>query len=217
MDLEQARYNMIESQIRTWEVLDQRVLDTLFAVKREEYVPNKYRPLAFVDMEIPLGHGEVMLAPKLEARMLQELTLKGSDRVLEVGTGSGYMTALLAALAGHVYSVELHAELSESADAKLTERGVRNVTLETGDAGRGWSRHAPYDAIVLTGSVPLLPKAFEAQLKLQGRLLAVVGTPPVMTARLVTSVSEGVYNEVGLFETCIAQLRNVPQPERFVF
>ena len=217
MDLEQARYNMIESQIRTWEVLDQRVLDTLFAVKREEYVPNKYRPLAFVDMEIPLGHGEVMLAPKLEARMLQELTLKGSDRVLEVGTGSGYMTALLAALAGHVYSVELHAELSESADAKLTERGVRNVTLETGDAGRGWSRHAPYDAIVLTGSVPLLPKAFEAQLKPQGRLLAVVGTPPVMTARLVTSVSEGVYNEVGLFETCMAPLRNVPQPERFVF
>ncbi len=217
MDLEQARSNMVESQIRTWEVLDQRVLDALFAVRREEYVPNKYRPLAFVDMEIPLGHGEVMLAPKLEARMLQELTLKGSDRVLEVGTGSGYMTALLAALAGHVYSVELHAELSESADAKLTEHRVRNVTLETGDAGRGWSRHAPYDAIVLTGSVPLLPKAFQAQLKSQGRLLAVVGTPPVMTARLVTSVSDGVYNEVGLFETCIAPLRNVPQPERFVF
>jgi protein-L-isoaspartate(D-aspartate) O-methyltransferase len=217
MDPEQARSNMVESQIRTWEVLDQRVLDALFAVKREEYVPSKYRPLAFVDMEIPLAHGEVMLAPKLEARMLQELTLRSSDRVLEVGTGSGYMTALLAALAGHVYSVELHADLSESARAKLSDQSVRNVTLEIGNAGQGWSRHAPYDAIVLTGSVPLLPRAFEAQLKPQGRLLAVVGTQPVMTARLATSVSEGVYNEVGLFETCIAPLRNVPQPERFVF
>jgi len=217
MDLERARANMVESQIRTWEVLDQRVLDTLFVVKREQYVPNKYRPLAFADMEIPLSHGEVMLAPKLEARMLQELTLSARDRVLEVGTGSGYMTALLAALAGHVYSVELQAELAESAQAKLTEHKVRNVTLETGDAGRGWLRHAPYDAIVLTGSVPLLPKGLERQLKPQGRLLAVVGTPPVMTARLVTSVSEGVYNEVGLFETCIAPLRHVPQPERFVF
>jgi protein-L-isoaspartate(D-aspartate) O-methyltransferase len=217
MDLEQARYNMVESQIRTWEVLDQRVLDTLSAVKREEYVPVKYRPLAFVDMEIPLGHGEVMLAPKLEARMLQELTLKDSDRVLEVGTGSGYLTALLAVLAGHVYSVEWHAALSESAGAKLADHHVRNVTLEVGDAGRGWARHAPYDAIVLTGSVPLPPQGLEAALKPRGRLLAVIGAPPVMTARLVTSVSEGVYNEVGLFETCIAPLRNVPQPERFVF
>ncbi len=217
MNLEQARSNMIESQIRTWEVLDQRVLDTVLAVKREEYVPEKYRPLAFVDMEIPLGHGEVMLAPKLEARMLQELTLKDSDRVLEVGTGSGHMTALLAALAGHVYSVELHADLSESARVKLADHGVRNVTLEVGDAGRGWPRHAPYDAIVLTGSVPLLPKELEAQLKAQGRLLAVVGEPPVMTARLVTRIADGVYNEIGLFETCIAPLRNVPQPERFVF
>jgi protein-L-isoaspartate(D-aspartate) O-methyltransferase len=217
MDLEQARYTMIESQIRTWEVLDQTVLDTLAAVKREEYVPNKYRPLAFVDMEIPLGHGEVMLAPKLEARMLQELTLKGSDRVLEVGTGSGYMTALLAALAGHVYSVELHADFTEAARAKLADHRVHNVTLETGDAGRGWALHAPYDVIVLTGSAPLLPKGFQAALKPHGRLLAVVGTPPVMTARVVTSVSDGIYNEVGLFETCITQLHNVPQPERFVF
>src|SRR4249920_1360584 len=137
MDLEQARYNMIESQIRTWEVLDQRVLDTLSAVKREEYVPEKYRPLAFVDMEIPLGQGEVMLAPKLEARMLQELTLKRTDRVVEVGRGGGYMTVLLAALAAHVYSIELHTELSEVAAGKLARFGVRNVTLEIGDAGRG--------------------------------------------------------------------------------
>jgi len=217
MNLEQARYNMIESQIRTWEVLDQTVLDTLFVVKREDYVPEKYRPLAFVDMEIPLGHGEVMLAPKLEARMLQELTLKKTDRVLEIGTGSGHMAALLAALAGHVFSVELHGDLSETAGAKLAGHGINNVTLEVGDAGRGWRRHAPYDVVVLTGSVPLLPADFAAQLKPGGRLLAVVGEPPVMTAQLVSWMGDGAWNEVGLFETCIAPLHNVPQPERFVF
>jgi protein-L-isoaspartate(D-aspartate) O-methyltransferase len=217
MDLERLRYNMVESQIRTWEVLDQQVLDTLFAVKREEYVPEKYRPLAFVDMEIPLGHGEVMLAPKLEARMLQELTLQPTDRVLEVGTGSGYMTALLAQRCAHVYSVELHADFSASAGAKLASHGVRNVTLEVGDAATGWSRHAPYDAIVLTGSVPLLPAQLKTQLRPGGRLLAVVGEEPVMTAMLITCVTEGAWNQTGLFETCIAPLRNAPQPERFVF
>jgi protein-L-isoaspartate(D-aspartate) O-methyltransferase len=217
MDIERARYNMIESQIRTWEVLDQRVLDTLSAVKREAFVPEQYRPLAFVDMEIPLGHGEVMLAPKLEARMLQELTLKTTDRVLEVGTGSGYMTALLASLAGHVYSVEVRPDFSAAAVGKLAAHGIINVTLEVGDAAQGWSRHAPYDAILLTGSVPVLPPRFRAQLRPGGRLLAVVGDPPVMTARLTTCVTEGAWNETGLFETCIAPLRNVPQPERFVF
>ncbi|HXV07335.1 MAG TPA: protein-L-isoaspartate O-methyltransferase [Burkholderiales bacterium] len=217
MDIERARTNMIESQIRTWEVLDQRVLDTLSAVKREEFVPERYRPLAFVDMEIPLAHGEVMLAPKLEARMLQELTLKESDRVLEVGTGSGYMTALLASLAGHVYSVELHPDLSATAAGKLAAHGIVNATLEVGDAAQGWSRHAPYDAILLTGSVPVLPPRLRAQLRPGGRLLAVVGDPPVMTARLITCVTDGAWNDTGLFETCIAPLRNVPQPERFVF
>jgi protein-L-isoaspartate(D-aspartate) O-methyltransferase len=217
MDVERLRYNMVESQIRTWEVLDQAVLDTLFAVKREEYVPAPYRALAFVDMEIPLGHGEVMLAPKLEARLLQELTVKPADRVLEVGTGSGYMAALLAHRAAHVYSVELHADLSAAAGARLATHGVRNVTLEVGDAATGWSRHAPYDAIVLTGSVPILPDQFKHQLRPGGRLLAVVGEPPVMTAILVTCVTEGAWNETGLFETCIAPLRNAPQPERFVF
>jgi len=218
MNLEQARFNMVESQIRTWEVLDQTVLDTLFKVKREEYVPEKYRPLAFVDMEIPLGHGEAMLAPKLEARMLQELTLKSTDRVLEIGTGSGHMTALLAALAGHVYSIELHADLSQAAASKLASHSVNNVTLEAGDAAQGWPRHGPYDVILLTGSVPLMPKQMRAQqLKAGGRLLAVIGEPPVMTAYLITTIADGEWNEIGLFETCIAPLRNVPQPERFVF
>lgn len=217
MDIERARYNMIESQIRTWEVLDQTVLDTLSALKREEFVPAQYRPLAFVDMEIPIGHGEVMLAPKLEARLLQELTLRKGDRVLEVGTGSGYVTALLAALSGHVYSVEIHPDLSAGAAARLAAHGIENVTLEVGDAAQGWKRHAPYDAILLTGSLPILPASWRDQLSPGGRLLAVVGDPPAMTARVVTRVTAGAYNEAGLFETCIAPLRNAPQPERFVF
>jgi protein-L-isoaspartate(D-aspartate) O-methyltransferase len=217
MDIERARFNMIESQIRTWEVLDQQVLDLLAVVKREEFVPDQYRPLAFVDMEIPLGHGEVMLAPKLEARLLQELTLRRNDKVLEVGTGSGYTTALLASLAEHVYSVELHAEFSAAAASRLRRQGLENVTLEVGDGARGWTRHAPYDAILLTGSVPIVPPALRAQLRAGGRLLAVVGDAPVMTATLITCVTEGAYNETGLFETCIRPLQHAVQPERFVF
>ena len=217
MDFEQARFNMVEQQVRPWEVLDQRVLDLLFRVRREEYVPEPYRALAFADMEIPLGHGEKMLQPKLEARMLQELGLKDPDQILEVGTGSGYMTALLASLGGHVYSVEIIAEFSVSAAARLKAHNVGNVTLEIGDAARGWDKHAPYDAIVLTGSVPVLPEAFQMSLKLGGRLIAVVGEPPVMEARLITCVSTGAYNSIDLFETCIAPLKNAVQPERFVF
>lgn len=217
MDIERARFNMVEQQIRTWDVLDQQVLDLLIRMRREEYVPGPYRALAFADLEIPLGHGEKMLQPKVEARMLQELTLKDTDQILEVGTGSGYMTALLANLGRHVYSVEIIPEFSVSAAAKLAAHGVVNVTLETGDAARGWDKHAPYDAIVLTGSVPLLPDAFQKSLKSGGRLIVVVGEPPVMEAQLVTCVSSGVYNSIGLFETCISPLRNAMQPEKFVF
>ena len=217
MDFERARFNMVEQQIRPWDVLDPRVLERLFSMRREDYVPEPYRALAFADMEIPLGHGEKMLQPKLEARLVQDLALKNTDRVLEVGTGSGYMTALLAGLSAHVYSVEIIAEFSASAAVRLQAHGIRNVTLETGDAARGWDRHAPYDAIVLTGSVPLLPESFRRSLSPGGRLIAVVGEPPVMQAQLVTCVSTGVCNTVGLFETCIAPLRNALQPKKFVF
>ena len=216
MDIEQARFNMIESQIRTWEVLDQAVLDTLAEVRREEFVPPQYRSLAFVDMEVPLGHGETMLAPKLEARLLQELTLKPGDKVLEIGTGSGYMAALLARLAGQVVSIELHVDLSAAAAERLARHRIENVTLQVGNGALGWPGEGPYDAIVLTGSVPMIPAELRGQLSEGGRLLAVVGEAPVMTARLVTQVAPGVYNETGLFETCIAPLREVRQPERFV-
>ena len=217
MDFEHARFNMVEQQIRPWDVLDQRVLDLLLRVRREDYVPEAYRALAFADLEIPLGHGEKMLQPKLEARMLQELTLKETDRILEVGTGSGYMTALLASLSQHVCSVEIIPEFSASAAARLAAHAIANLTLEVGDAARGWDKHGPYDAIVLTASVPILPEAFQNSLKPGGRLIAVVGEPPVMETRLVTCVTAGVYNTVGLFETCIAPLRNALQPEKFVF
>jgi protein-L-isoaspartate(D-aspartate) O-methyltransferase len=217
MDFERARFNMVEQQIRPWEVLDQQVLDLLLRVRREDFVPDQYRMLAFADLEIPLGHGEKMLQPKIEARMLQELALTPDDTVLEVGTGSGYMTALLASLAHRVYSVEIIPEFSASAASKLKSRGFHNVTLAIGDAARGWDRDAPYDAIVLTGSVPVLPHAFQASLKPGGRLIAVVGEPPVMEARLITCVAAGACNSTDLFETCIPPLRNAVQPEKFVF
>jgi protein-L-isoaspartate(D-aspartate) O-methyltransferase len=216
-DVESARFNMVEQQIRPWDVLDPQVIDLLFRVHREDYVPHECRSLAFADLEIPLGHGEKMMPPKLEAKILQALELKSTDRVLEVGTGSGYMTALLASLAAHVYTVDIVPEFTESARAKLRAHGCSNVTLDTGDAARGWSKHAPYDVIVLTGSTPVLPDAFRTDLQPGGRLLAIVGESPIMEARLVTCISRGVYNTTDLFETCIAPLRNALQPERFVF
>ena len=220
-DIEHARFNMVEQQIRTWEVLDQQVLDLLFAVRREDFVPPQYRTLAFVDMEIPLvDHaqpGEHMLAPKLEARLLQELAVKPTDRILEVGTGSGYLTALLAKRGAHVTSVEINPHFSAAAAVKLADHGITNVTLEIGDAARGWASKAPYDVIVLTGSEPVLAEEFQRSLKPGGRLLAVVGEAPVMEARLSTCAGGGACDTVTLFETCIAALRNAPQPERFVF
>ena len=217
MDWERARFNMIEQQIRPWEVLDQDVLDSLYVVRREEFVPEAHRALAFSDVAIPLGDGEVMMPPRVEARILQELAVKANDKVLEIGTGSGYMTALLAHRARHVVSVEINPRLKAFGEANLRAAGIKNVTVELGDGARGWAGHAPYDVIVLTGSTPLLPDAFLQQLTVGGRLFAIVGDPPVMSARLVTCVGEGAYNAIDIFETNIAPLKNALQPERFVF
>jgi len=217
MNLEQARFNMVEQQIRPWDVLDQAILNLLFELRREEFVPQQHRALAFVDMEIPLGHGELMLAPRVEARMVQELSVRPTDKILEVGSGSGYMTALLARLGGQVVSVEIVPELKAYAEKNLKEHAILNVTLELGDAARGWQQHGPYDVILLTGSTPVLPEAFRESLAPGGRLLAVVGDAPVMTAQLITRVGEQSFSSVVLFETCIPALRNAQQPDRFVF
>lgn len=217
MNLEQARFNMIEQQIRPWEVLDQDVLDLLYVVPREEFVPPAHRALAFTDMEIPIGEGERMWAPRVEARVLQALALRKVDRVLEVGTGSGYFTALLAHRTAHVYSIEIKPSLAAFGKANLERHGIDNVTLEVGDAARGWSQHAPYDLVVLTGSTPVLPQSCLEQLAPGGRLFAVVGDAPVMTARLVHRTAAGAFRTVDLFETILAPLVNAEQPPRFRF
>ncbi len=216
VNLEQARFNMIEQQIRPWEVLDQGVLDLLMRVPREDFVPPRYRNLAFADMNIPIGHDQVMMAPKVEARLLQALDVQPDDVVLEVGTGSGYLTALLAHLGRHVYSVEIFEDLSAAAGERLAAHGLDNVTLDTGDAARGWSRHGPYDVIVLTGSVPVLEETWKRDLAPDGRLFAIVGEPPVMNARLVTRVAENEWASEDLFETLLPPLVNAPRPQRFV-
>jgi protein-L-isoaspartate(D-aspartate) O-methyltransferase len=223
MDLEQARTNMVEQQIRTWEVLDQDVLDLLYAVPREEFVPPQHRALAFSDLQIPLdvggkaAPGQRMWEPKLEARVLQELDVHKTDRVLEVGTGSGYLTALLAHRAAQVVSVEIEPRLAEFGRRNLERHGADNVVLETGDAARGWPRQAPYQVIVLGGSTPLLPRAFLESLDVGARLFAVVGEPPVMSARLVTCTAPGAYHTLELFETVLAPLVNCERPSRFRF
>jgi protein-L-isoaspartate(D-aspartate) O-methyltransferase len=217
MNFEQARTNMVEQQIRTWEVLDQAVLDLLYVVPREDFVPPAYRTLAFVDMEIPIGEGEKMMAPKMEARIVQTLAPRKTERVLEVGTGSGYLTALLAHRAAHVHTVEIRPALAAFGRGNLERHGADNVTLETGDAARGWSTRAPYDVIVLTGSTPVLPKALVGQLSPLGRLFAVVGEEPVMVARLVTCSAPGAFRSVALFDTLLAPLANAEQPPRFRF
>ncbi|WP_301100728.1 protein-L-isoaspartate O-methyltransferase [Propionivibrio sp.] len=219
MDTERARFNMIEQQIRPWNVLDPAVLELLSVVKREDFVPAAYRDLAFADLEIPLGAkpGQTMLAPKIEARILQELSLRNVDTVLEVGTGSGYMAALLAAKAEYIYSVEIDPTLAETARGNLGQTGIANVSVETGDAAQGWACSAPYDAIVLSGSTPILPEALLRQLKIGGRLVAIVGEAPAMQVQLVTRTDEDAFNTSIVFETVVAPLINAEQRKKFVF
>ena len=216
MDIEQARFNMIEQQIRTWEVLDQDVLDLLFAVRREDFVPAAYKLLAFADLEIPLGDGEKMWAPKMEARVIQELKLTSGESVLEIGTGSGYLTALLASLGARVTSVEINSRLSSEARAKLARAKIESVELEIGDGARGWG-NGTYDTIVLTGSTPVLPDAFVRQLNPGGRLFAVVGEPPVMMARVGRWIAPGALTNRIVFETSLEPLTNATTPAHFEF
>ncbi len=216
MNLEKARFNMIQQQIRPWEVLDQRVLDAMQALPRDEFVPEAYRKLAYADIRIPIGEGQVMMTPKVEARIAQELRLTSGDKVLEVGTGSGFFTALLASLAGHVHSVELHEGLSRTAGERLAAHGIGNVSLEVGDASRGWNAQAPYDAIAVTGSLPVLGEELQEQLRVGGRLFVIVGESPVMEARIITRVGERDYATDSMFETDLPALEGVERPEEFM-
>ncbi len=220
--LEQARHNMIEQQIRPWEVLDATVLELLAIVPRERFVPPHLRSLAFVDFELPLNidgvvTGEVMLAPKVEARLLQELGLHPHERVLEIGTGSGYMAALAAHRAQTVWSVEIDPRLAAFGAANLAREGVRNARVETGDGALGWEAHAPYDVIIVSGSLPEVPDAMLRQLKVGGRLAAIVGTGPAMRAQIITRTTPDSHEVLPLFETSTRPLRNAQHASRFRF
>ena len=217
MNVEQARFNMIEQQIRTREVLDPAVLDLLFQVKREDFVAAEHASLAFADLEIPLGHGEAMMQPKVEARILQELAIAPHETVYEVGTGSGYLTALLARRGRHVTSVEIHADLGARAAERLRAAGIANTTLLVGDGAQRPLPESGFDVIVLTGSVPVLPHAFLERLTPGGRLFAVIGDAPVMKAIVVRQAAAGSFQPVELFETLVKPLVNAPQPPRFRF
>jgi protein-L-isoaspartate(D-aspartate) O-methyltransferase len=219
MNVEQARRNMIEQQIRTWEVLDLDILQTLVAVRREAFVPAAYQALAFMDTEIPLPQGENMLSPKLEARLLQEAAVQPHESVLEIGAGSGYMAALLAHHAKQVVTVEIVPELKSLAETNLANYGIGNVSVALGDGARGWtgSGSQVFDVIMMSGSLPMMPDTFLHQLNVGGRILAVIGEAPVMSACMITRVSDDAWDTVKLFETSIKGLRNAAKPSAFRF
>ncbi|MBL8335728.1 MAG: protein-L-isoaspartate O-methyltransferase [Rhodoferax sp.] len=217
MNLEQARFNMIEQQIRPWEVLDAQVLHLLSVVKREDFVPPGYRNLAFVDMEIPLTDGQCMLAPRVEARLLQDLGVQKHEKVLEIGAGSGYMAALLAHRAQRVISLEIHAELARTARANLQAAGVLNAEVRHLDGARGVPVEAPFDVILLSGSLPEVPQSLLGHLKVGGRLGAIIGDDPVMRATIVTRVGESQFRTQQPWDTVAPRLLNFPEPSRFSF
>jgi len=217
MNFEQARLNMIEQQIRPWDVLDQRVLDLLSRIHREDFVPEEYRQLALADVQLPLLHHQCTMTPKLEARLLQALDIHKDDKVLEIGTGCAYLTALLSASARQVVSVDIYPEFTELAAGKLVKYNCQNVTLETGDAIRGWSKQSPYDVITVTGSLPVLDPCFQEQLNEGGKLFVIVGTSPVMQAMLITRISTQEWNREILFETDLPPLIGAQTPEKFRF
>lgn len=214
---ETARFNMIEQQIRTWEVLDPAVLALLDVVPREHFVAPAQEGLAFADIELPIGHGQTMLSPKLEGRILQALALKKTDQVFVVGAGSGYLTALIASQAASVIAYEINVDLCNTAEARVKQQGLLNVYFNNADGVLGDIKHAPFDVIVFAGALEMRPVAIENQLNIGGRLFAVVGHAPIMQATLATRVSESGFKRDVLFETCLPYLINAPQTEKFSF
>ena len=217
MDLEQARFNMIEQQIRTWEVLDQRVLDLVQQIHREDFIPEPYKQLAFADVNIPLAHGEITMTPKMEARILQSIDIHPGDNILEIGTGCAYFTALLASVGGTVHSVDIYPDFTEQAQSLLVNHGLGNIQLYTGDALYGWPSAGPYNVIAVTGSVPSLFTEYREQLTVGGRLFVITGESPLMDAWLITRVGEDEWSQESLFETDIPPLVGAARTTHFEF
>jgi protein-L-isoaspartate(D-aspartate) O-methyltransferase len=216
---ETARFNMVEQQIRPWEVLDPRVLSLMESLPREQFVPQSYRDLAYADIEIPIGQGEQMMFPRIEGKLLQALAIQPTDKVLEVGTGSGYLTACLANLAQQVVSIDIYDEFTEQAKDKLQRQGIQNVTLKSGDALASPLEEGPFDAIAVTGSLPTSQQAetFRQQLSVGGRLFVVIGTTPVMECMLIKRHADKIFQEESILETELAPLVNAPAPVEFEF
>ena len=217
MDYEQARINMIEQQVRTWEVLDQRVLDMLSIVHREDFIPSKYKKLALSDVNIPLAHGQVTMQPRIEARLVQALNISNQDKILEIGTGCGYLTAILSKFGHKVISIELYPDFTKEASLHLLDNNIHNATLITGDGIDGWAALAPYDVITITGSMPHANKNIEQQLKIGGRLFVILGESPVMEATLVTRIGQHEWTRESLFETDIPSLIGAKVNSKFQF
>ena len=215
VNLEKARFNMVEQQVRPWDVLDPKVLEVMDRVLREHFVSGAHRNLAYSDLNLPIGHDEVMLSPRQEGRILQALSPQETEQVLEVGTGSGYLTACLATLARHVTSIDIHPEFLEQAQGRLEREALRNVSLISGDAAAGWDDGKRYDAIAVTGSLPELHQGFHHSLTIGGRLFAIVGDGPIMEALLITRVGEEQWATHSLVDTYIPPLVNAPRTPRF--
>jgi protein-L-isoaspartate(D-aspartate) O-methyltransferase len=217
MNFERARFNMVEQQVRPWEVIDGRILEQMETIQREDFVPVRYRKLAFADLCIPLPHGEIMMRPKVEGRMLQALSLGEDETALEIGTGSGYVCACLAGLCKYVVSVEYHQDLHSEAVDRLAEKGIRNVELFQGDVMSGWQPEQAHDVVVVTGSVPDVPEAFKGWVNPGGRLFVITGASPAMEARLLTRLGVSDWAEESLFETELPRLIHSELPPAFEF
>lgn len=218
MNIEEARFNMIQKQILPWHVSNHNILNLFTIVKREEFVPVAYKKLAFCDIEIPLLNNENMLFPKIEARILQEACIQPYEEILEIGTGSGYMTALLAYVSKHVTTVEINAELKLLAEKKLLQQKLisQQILIELGDGSYGW-KNKKYDVIIITGSLPYLPDAFLKQIKIYGRILAIIGTQPIMTLQITTRISHNTFNTLKVFELLVKPLHTIHPLSHFSF
>ena len=221
MDFDKARYNMVEQQVRPWDVLDTRVLDVISEVPREAFVPDRYKNLAYVDTRIPLGtfedHTCYMMNPNVQGRILQYLDISDTDSVLEIGTGNGYLTACMARLAHHVDSVDINPDFSAAAQQCLAAQGIDNVNLSTGDASQNWEQKQAYDVIAITGAMPNIPEGLKKSLKPGGRMFIITGDAPAMTAKLVSRVDKNEWMVEDLFETVVEPLVNTEKAEEFVF